>query len=524
MNKGEQILLTFQKLRDQRECLEPFWSKAYKYTYPHRGIKFITRSNNVFQNTNVSRKLKSEILDTTGTESTRIFSTAVLNSLTPSYTKWFELVIPNKEEKQIPKEVLTWLEQSGNEMYRAIHNSNYDSISLDFFKDITIAGMAGIYIEIQDNELYFEEFPLQDLYVQSSLSKEFIDTVYRTVSFTAKESEKRFGINNLPDEIKDILKDKESTDFTKEFPFIHAIRPRVKKNGKQSKGKFNRNLPFESIYVCQTSKKVVYESGYHEFPVIIPRLDVIPGTDYSLGLVDEAIPDIATACTVRKLILDNAEMQIAGTYVAKHDGVFNARTVKIGPKRIIAVSDTNNIKPLQSSGDFNLAFSELDSLQKSIRRIMLTNFLTPLEKANATATEILQINNLVRQQLGPILSRFQSEFLNAFLQRVFGLMFRNGMLPRVPDNLQGQDFTVEYTSPMQRAQNETELQAINAFEQNISAVAGVKPDVLDVYDFDKAQKKKADLLNVPESLINDDKTIEDKRLERVKNAGSTGSV
>ena len=47
-----------------------------------------------------------------------------------------------------------------------------------------------------------------------------------------------------------------------------------------------------------------------------------------------------------------------------------------------------------------------------------------------TATEVQVRYELMQRLLGPTLGRFQSEFLNPLIERVFGIMFRaNAFLP-----------------------------------------------------------------------------------------------
>ncbi len=96
----------------------------------------------------------------------------------------------------------------------------------------------------------------------------------------------------------------------------------------------------------------------------------------------------------------------------------------------------------------------------------------------------------------------QSEFLQPLIKRCFGIAFRAGALTPAPESLQGVDAIITYVSPLARAQKLEDVGAMDRFEANILAVAkeGI-PAVLDIYDMDKALRKKAELLGVPQDLL-----------------------
>ena len=66
--------------------------------------------------------------------------------------------------------------------------------------------------------------------------------------------------------------------------------------------------------------------------------------------------------------------------------------------------------------------------------------------------------------LGPILSRFNNEVLNPFIGRIFSILSRAGVFPPPPQELQGTELNIEYTSMLARSQKEvqanTDMEAI----------------------------------------------------------------
>lgn len=510
---GKQVLATFSKLLSERAPLDTIWGECYQYTYPIRGEAFFTRSSDGLMNASAAKSTKAKLFDSTSTDSIRLLASSVVSALTPPHSQWFSLAIPNIDDEDVPHDGREWLEDAAKKLWTLIHSSNYDSASLEFFIDNMIAGMSGLFIEKRNGKLFFELWPLHTMYCQDTLKEGRIDTVYRLVNLHAAEAIRRFGLNMVSDKVKQEFEQNPYSNKT--FPFIHAIRPRLK-NGKQTQGKLKTQLPWESVYVCKDSGKIVSNSGYHEMPAIVPRWTPIPDTDYAVGPMYDALPDAKTLNKVVEIMMMNAELAISGTFIAKDDGVFNPATMQIGPRKVVMVADTNNLKPLASGGDISFAVNEIGRLQGQIRRTLLADQLGPTEKANMSATEVQTRTAMIRTILGPIFSRMQSEFLQHLIDRCFGLAFRDGDLGQPPESLRGRDFKVDYRSPLARAQKLEELQAMDKFEGFLAQVAQVKPEIIDLYDIEAAARKRADHLGVDISLIREKSEVQKIQKQRAE--------
>lgn len=511
--QGKQILATFSKLVSERTTLDTIWGECYQYSYPIRGEAFFTRSTDGVQNVQSANSTKAKLFDSTCTDSVRLLASSVVSALTPPHSQWFSLAVPNVEEEDVPHDARKWLEDAAEKLWAMIHAGNYDSKSLEFFIDEMIAGMSGLFVEKRNGKLNFESWPLHSMYCQDTLREGRIDTVYRMVNLSAAEAIRRFGINDLSEKLKQEYEQNPYSNKT--FPFVHAIRPRLK-NGKQSSGKLKKQLPWESVYVCKDSGKIVSNSGYYTMPVIVPRWTSVPDTDYAVGPMYDVLPDAKTVNKVVELMLMNAELVIAGSWIAKNDGVFNsAAGMKIKPGGVTMVDDTNNIKPLTSGGDINFAVHEINRLQGQIRRTLLADQLGPTEKANMSATEVQTRTSMIRTILGPIFSRLQSEFLQPLVERCFDLAYRDGDLGQAPDSLRQHEFKLTYRSPLAKAQKLEELQALDAFEGwMFQLVQAGMPEIADLYDIDSAGRKRADHLGVDIGLIREKSEVKKIQKQR----------
>lgn len=515
MDLGQKVLQTYGQLSRDRTTLETMWKEAFEYSYPLRGQRFQNADNDSSSIATGASNDKAVLFDTTGKDACRLLASSVLSGLTPPNMQWFNLVVPNADDVEVPKDGKEWLEATSRIMFKAIHASNYDAEAYEHFLDVIVGGQAGLFVDFIEGEGYkFEFWPLETLYVAEKVKRGRIDTVYRRIMMTGEQIEEKFGEKNLTESMKAQM-DGNSSAEQKKHQIIHCIMPRMK-GKKQSKGKYAKSMPWMSVWVHKESGQVLHESGYHEFPVVIPRWHKIPECDYAWGPFDDALPDVKTLNKIVELQLTHSEFAIAGMYAVKDDGVLNPNTVKIKPRGIIPVADVENIRPFGPSGDFGISNAEIERLQRSIRKVMMSDQLQPNDGPTMTATEVHVRMQIVRQLLGPVYGRFNAEFLAPLIERCFGLGLRAGLFGEAPDSLGGRSFIPEYSSPLARAQKQEDVTAMDQFEMSLAQQASIVPQVLDLYDFDKAAVRRSDLVGVPTELLRSDKDVKRIRDDRAK--------
>lgn len=76
--------------------------------------------------------------------------------------------------------------------------------------------------------------------------------------------------------------------------------------------------------------------------------------------------------------------------------------------------------------------------------------------------------------LGPLVGRLESEMLGPLVNRVFGLLNREKLLPPPPKMIQDKDFVVEYVSPIATAQKQA---ATSSIMQVMQIIGSFGPDI-----------------------------------------------
>lgn len=502
---GKRICERLNALKSERSRHETTWRECFDYTWPIRGEGFSAEGNNAES----AKNKRAQLVDSTGTDAARILASALMSGLTPANSRWFAIAVDgaSDEERQ-------WLDIAADIIWQSIHASNFDAEAFESCMDAVAAGWFVLFADYDVDELgqpvgiKFEQFPLHTCYVTASKRGGRLDTLFREYQMTAEQAVAEFGEDKLSEQIRKAA----GTAPDSKFTFAHAIYPR---RGKQPGAVLGREMPFASVHVELVGKQVVRESGYHEQPFAAPRWTRISGSQYAVGPVFDALPDIKQLNELAAMELSAADLAVSGMWIAEDDGVLNPRTIKVGPKKIIVANSVDSMKELKSGSDFAVSFSMKTQLQASIRKVLMADQLQPQDGPAMTATEVHVRVGLIRQLLGPIYGRMQAEYLQPLVERCFGLALRAGVLPPMPRTLAGRDYAVTYQSPIARAQKLEDVAAMDRFEATLQAELAVKPDVVDVYDFDRAAAKRGELLGVPADLMRNERQLRALRQARI---------
>lgn len=494
------LIKRVDSLKAARQVHESVWRECYDYTYPLRGAGL---SETVLDAQSAKSKV-AKLLDGTATDSARMLASALMSGMTPANAQWLNL-----DSELLPDDAAAWLSTCATLVWENIHAANFDAEGYESNLDVVCAGWFVLYIDEDRDEggLSFQQWLLSQCYVASTRRDGIVDTIYRCYQLTAAQAVKEFGEKNVSEKIRDAAK--KSPDD--KFEFMHCIFPR---ETYVVNARLAKNLRFASYNVEVSGKRIVRESGYHEFPCCVPRWMKIPGTSYGIGPVYDALPDCKELNETKRMEKAAQDLAIAGMWIAEDDGVLNPRTVKVGPRRIIVANSTDSMKPLLTGADFKVAFSAEDRLQASIRKIMMADQLQPQDGPAMTATEVHVRVALIRQLLGPVYGRFQAEYLQPLVERCFGLAYRAGAFPPAPESLQDANFNVRYISPLARAQQLENVTAIERLGANVANLARVAPEVTDLIDADEATRVIADALGVPAKVIRTSDAVEQLRQQR----------
>ena len=500
--KAQFIISDLDQMISERSKYNNVYSDCYKVTYPLRGSGFISPID-----LNESRALDADIFDTTAVDSVRLLASTIMTGMTPAQAIWINYFVHGLEDD---REAQMWLEKAAQLQWIHTHASNFDSINYECIVDIICSGMFAMFVEDTGNgELHFSEWAIASTYFRSSKYNGPVDIVRRVFEMTAEQAVNAYP--NISEQTRRLAMSKPQ----EKIELIYSIEPRSVKMDADTN--LAINLPIASYIIERKTKKVIEESGFHEMPVMIPRWMLInPCTSLGIGPVKDALPAIRTLNKLVEFELANCDIAVAGMWLAIDDGVLNPRTIKIGPRKVIAANSPDSLTPLKAAADFNITFSKAQDLQGQIRKTLMADQLVPREGPAMTATEVIERIKIIRQLLGPVYGRMQAEYLAPLVTRVFGIMRRANKFGEIPASLSGKDIQIKYVSPLARAQKMDEVAAIERLAQNVMTMAQVDPSALDIFNSDEAIRQAAYALNAPAGVLNSKEDVQHTREVRAE--------
>ena len=489
------------KLEADRGTWESHWQEILDYVMPRKAEITFLRSR--------GEKRTEVLFDSTAITANNLLAASLQGTLTSPSLPWFSLKLRDDDANKI-RDIQIWLEDTARRMYAVFNESNFNTEVHEMYLDLCSVGTSAIFVE-EANEgflqggLHFNTLHIAEYFIQEN-STGRVDTLYRKYKMTARQAIQEFGEDNVGTKIKEAVKAKPDTQFN----FIHAVEPTA--DYERATGKAKTKLPFHSCHVCVEDKMVARTGGYNEFPYLVPRWSKATGEIFGRSPSYNALPDIKTLNKAVEIGLKAWAKAIDPPLLVTDDGVIGR--VRMTPAGITVVRSDTAIKPLQIGSNWQITDLKENQLRTAIRQAYYSDQLQLQEGPQMTATEVQVRYELMQRLLGPTLGRFQTEFLNPLIERVFGIMMRSDALMPRPEAMSGMNMDIEYVGPLARSQRMEEAIAVERLYQLAMQVVQVDPTVMDVINHEQAIRMRATLLGVPKTVLRGEDEVAEIREQR----------
>lgn len=456
----------------------------------------------------------NDVYDSTGTQALFTLGAGLMAGMTSPARPWMRLAVPDADLMK-SEAVKIWLNDVTRLMLTVFAKSNtYRSLHQMYEEEGLYGTAAAIQVDdfqnvIHDHTLTCGEYRLATNY------KGEVDTLYREYQKTVAELVKEFGLENCSQTVQGFYR---SGNLGAYIPVVHVIEPRADRDPtKRDPGNMQwRSVTFEK---GGNEDKTLRDSGFAEFRVLAPRWQTWGGDVYGMSPCMIALGD------VRQLQHQQLRKAQGIDYMVKPPILLptSAKGMTNFLPGGISYVDMSNPQMAKPAWDVNInlqyLLEDITDVRQRINACLyvdLFKMLSSGDRTQMTATEVAERHEEKLLMLGPVLERQHNELLDPKIELTFSRMVRAGMLPPIPDELQGMELQVEFTSILAQAQRAVATTSIDRFVMSLGTLAQFKPEVLDKFNADEWADVYSEALGVDPNLIVADKQVALVRQQRAQ--------
>lgn len=444
-------------------------------------------------------------------------ASGMTSGMTPRNISWFEPDFQNSELAE-QSGARAWLDEIDRRMKDALALGGFYQAVQSFNADLLWSGCALLYCEASASSVIrFESVQIGSFAVALDAEGR-LDAVSRAMIWTPARMASMFGKNALSEGARRSLE----REPYRPARVMHLVRRRdLREPGKADK----RNMAWESFFwEADGAETFLHEGGYHEMPYFYTVWHE-GSTPYGAGPGDDALADSRQMDAMERKKLQglaklvNPPVQISSSLKERPD---------LAPGGITFVPERAKIEPIEDlspyAGAFQYLQAELQNVGHRLENSLMASIFAsmPLDQRprDMSATEFLERKREALQQLGPVMSAYEPNVLTPLLCRVAAALDRAGLFPPPPDSLAGFSpaMKIDFVSPLANALRQTGAETTRALLQDVMALAGIHPEVLDKVDMDQVVDELATGLGVPGKVIRADADVAALRRARTESA------
>ena len=488
----DKLFTRWGQLKTERATWWAHWQEISTYLLPRSGRFYVTDRDKGWRRHNA-------IYDNTGTRALRVLGAGMMAGATSPARPWFRLGTADPELNNY-QPVKIWLADVTTRMQMVFQRSNTYRTLHQMYEELGAFGTASS-IVLPDYQNVIHHYPVT--VGEFAIAQDYqgkVCTIYREFEKTVGEIVKEYGYKNCSTTVRNMY-DRGSLDAW--IRLIQAIEPRADRDIRK-KDALNMAWGSYTFEVGGNPQQFLRESGYKDFPALVPRWATAGGDIYGNSPGMEVLGD------VKQLQHEQLRKAQVIDYQTKPPlqvpTSMKNRDVESLPGGISFYDgQTAGIKTaFEVNLDLNHLLMDIQDVRERIRGGFYADLFLMLANATdtrMTATEVAERHEEKLLMLGPVLERLHNELLDPLIDMTFTRMLEAGVIPPPPQELQGMELSVEFVSMLAQAQRAIGTNSVDRYVANLGAVASFKPEVLDKFDADKWADSYADMLGVDPNLI-----------------------
>lgn len=433
-------------------------------------------------------------------------------SISPSIN-WFSLAFEEKEFTDMYG-AKDWLEDCELALVSEFNRSNLYNVVSKFVTDAMVLGHGVMLIEEDKTtgKLRFTHQRANEIYLDINAYGD-VDTVFREYHLTVRQAVQLFGEDNVSSQVREDYKDPKKRG--NKITVIFAVYPREEYNEEIKDAK---NMPYAAVYIDSTNSHVMQISGFNEFPYSVYEFKPVTGYAYSESISKDALPDVRFLNVAKETSLKIA--QTAAEPPMKASG--HLKQISVVPRGLTLLESANDVlEPIRTGDNYPITLEVIQDIKNTVKEWFNVDFFLMLEAAQnkqMTATEVMEKQGEKAAILSDLIVSLNSA-LGQIIKRSFNLLLRSGKIPEAPQDLMERKalLKVEYEGPLAQAQKK--YYSTGTIQQSLQAAAPIIqifPESMDYIDADLLMKKTLESTGMPQSVIREDRDVEELRKERAR--------
>jgi len=522
IKETEYINRQHKNLFDEFEKWKPLFMDVRDFINPYIGYFEGEEANS-------GKRNDEEMLRTMPIKYSHILAAGLQWGITSPTRPWVKFAFPNAQVMQ-SSEVLAWLDVVKSITLDLLFKGGFYPENHQFYLELGVFNTAAMLIE-EDSETVINcrTFTCGEFAIGLD-SKKRPNQFARNIEMTPFQIVEKFGIENVPESVKNCYEDKNNN---KTMTVKHLICP----NRKHDPDKIdNASMKFVDYYwMVEQNQKGEYlkKGGFNTFPVMIERYQTKGADIYGTGPGIWSLGDAKQIQLMWRDICTAVELGVKPAVQAPSDIMKNGG-INMLPAAANYYNPTGGsdgaIKPLFQ---VQLNLDHVTAVQQSIEECIKEHFntkvfqlLSDMEKGTRTAREVIELSSEKMSQMGPLLERLQTGYLPQVINRVIDIGFRAGVYPPPPPEIEGMEMDIEYVSILSQAQKQYVITPImDTVTQTINmSTTAQLPEILDKIAWDEVVDQLGTLNGVPPSIIVSDEQVAAVRQARAEQQAQLNAV
>lgn len=408
-----------QKLKSKRQNWDNLWQDLSDYFCPGR-ITSIRREEEGARKT-------QKIYDNTGADAAQKLAAGLYSRTVNPASKWFYITLETADEElENNKEVAQWFDLARDRTQSVINKRGTGAL-YQTYCDLTSLCNAVLFIQEDPiNGISFRTYPIDRVDIAEDY-RGVVDTVYRKFEMTLRQIEQEFP-GKLPYDKRQQMEEEPDAKAW----VLHVVAPRKDRDPDKID---SLNMPFESLYILCEGPVLLEESGYPEMPYAVARLEVLAGELYGRGPATIALPEVKSLNEMAKLQLDGSNMRLRPPLDVPLNAYVNPIQLIPGYKNLNQDESGRRITALNVAGDLQYTAKDIELQQNKVKEIFYNDQLYLRTNAEMTATEVQKRSEIQMQLMGPWQGRLELELFEPLINRILGILIRQGEVPPPPQAL-----------------------------------------------------------------------------------------